>query len=111
MTVLAISGSPRKGGNSELLIRHAVGPFDNSEATVKIIKLREKEIGPCLARESCTGKNEVCIVEDDMQQVYEDYWDTVTAKHTAGRAPRTAVRRQQDAYLVDAEGCGYCPLR
>jgi multimeric flavodoxin WrbA len=73
MRVLAISGSPRKGGNSELLIHRAVRPFDNSGATVKIIKLSEKEIGPCLACESCTSNNEVCIVKDDMQQIYEDF--------------------------------------
>ena len=73
MRVLAISGTPRKGGNSELLIQHAVRPFANSGATVKIVRLSEKEIGPCMACESCTSNNEVCNVKDDMQEIYRDF--------------------------------------
>jgi len=73
MRVLAISGTPRKGGNSELLIHHAVRPFGNSEATIRIVKLSEKEIGPCMACESCTSNNEVCIRNDDMQEIYRDF--------------------------------------
>ncbi len=73
MRVLAISGTPRKGGNSELLIDHAVRPFENSEATVKIVKLSEKKIGPCMACESCTSNSERCILDDDMQEIYRDF--------------------------------------
>ena len=106
MKILGISGSPRQESTSRLVQE----VLDATGETTEFISLKGKNIAGCIACLGCVKEN-TCIVKDDMQQVYEDYWDTVTAKHTAGRAPRTAVRRQQDAYLVDAEGCGYCPLR
>ncbi|MFX1314409.1 MAG: NAD(P)H-dependent oxidoreductase, partial [Promethearchaeota archaeon] len=41
MNVIGISGTPRKRGNSEVLLRYALKPFINNGWNVKIFLLSE----------------------------------------------------------------------
>ena len=68
MKVLAISGSPRKGGNSEVLCDEFLkGAAESGHETEKI-RLAEKKIAPCLACYGCM-EHHVCVRRDDMAQV------------------------------------------
>jgi len=69
MKVLAISGSPRKGGNREILLLQALDGARQAEANVEFLRVAEKEINPCDGCNACreTGK---CHIEDDMQAIY-----------------------------------------
>ena len=70
MKVLAISGSPRKGGNSEVLCDEFLkGAAESGHETEKI-RLAEKKIAPCLACYGCM-EHHVCVRRDDMAQVLE----------------------------------------
>jgi len=70
MNVLALLGSPRAGGNSELLLKEAVKGVDESGRKVHLFTLNTMNIMPC---QNCGGCDEtgLCIYEDDMGQIYE----------------------------------------
>ncbi|MDO5547199.1 MAG: flavodoxin family protein [Eubacteriales bacterium] len=71
MKVLAISASPRKGGNSDVLCDQFLkGAADSGNATKKI-NLAGKKIGPCVACYGC-AKSHRCVQKDDMEQILEE---------------------------------------
>ncbi|MFX1372031.1 MAG: flavodoxin family protein [Promethearchaeota archaeon] len=72
MNVMGISGTPRNKGNSEILLRYALKPFENNEWDVKIFLLSKLTIKPCNACESCRETG-TCIINDDMQSIYEAF--------------------------------------
>ncbi len=71
MRVLGIAGSPRRGGNTDLLLAEVMRGAASSGAEVKTITLNEMTIAPCQHCDGCleTGR---CKVEDDMQMVYAE---------------------------------------
>lgn len=72
MNVIGISGTPRKNGNSELLLRYALKPFENDAWNVKTFLLSELKIKPCKACDSCKETG-TCIINDDMQEIYDAF--------------------------------------
>jgi len=69
LKVLVVSCSPRKGGNTELLLEEAAKGALDSGADVEFIRISELSIQPCLECLSC-HKDGRCIVNDDMQVLY-----------------------------------------
>jgi len=69
--VLAIAGSPRRDGNTDLLLKEVVRGAESEGAEVKAILLRDLCIAPCRHCDSClkTGR---CVVEDDMQWIHAE---------------------------------------
>ena len=67
--VVGILGSPRIGGNVDLLLDAALQGAQEAGATVEKIVLNDLSIRPCQA---CGGCNETgrCVLRDDMDQVY-----------------------------------------
>lgn len=71
MNILAISGSPRRGGNTEVLIDKVLeGASSIGAATGKII-LNDLDFNACQECENTKGNGE-CIVDDDMQKVFQE---------------------------------------
>jgi multimeric flavodoxin WrbA len=69
MKVVGILGSPRRGGNTEILLDEALrGAGDNGGSCEKIV-LRDLEITPCLEIYKCM-EDGVCALEDDMHDVF-----------------------------------------
>lgn len=70
MLVLGIVGSPRRGGNTEILVDEVLKGAEESGALIEKIILNELNIKPCQACNSCykTGK---CIQNDDMIPLQE----------------------------------------
>ena len=68
MRILAINGSPRKGGNTETLLDAVVAGAQEAGAITSKVELRELDVSPCRACDACkrTGK---CIQNDDMQNI------------------------------------------
>lgn len=69
MKVLVLSCSPKKNGNTELLLREAFKGASDAKADVEFIRLQEFKIHPCLECLSC-HKSGKCVVSDDMQILY-----------------------------------------
>ncbi len=70
MKVLAINGSPRAKGNSDLLCDEFIRGAQEAGHQVEKISLREKEIAPCRACYACfrTG---TCVQKDDMAEILD----------------------------------------
>lgn len=70
MKILAIYGSPRRKGNTALLLKSAVSGAQNAGAQVEEIVLRDQKMSPCLEIYGCkkTGR---CVIKDDFQRVYD----------------------------------------
>lgn len=68
--LLAIYGSPRRKGNTSLLLKQAVEGALAAGATVDELVLRDLKISPCLEIYGCkkTGR---CAISDDFQGIYD----------------------------------------
>ncbi|MBI5441287.1 MAG: flavodoxin family protein [Deltaproteobacteria bacterium] len=67
--VVAVSGSPREGGNTEALVDAAAEPFAAAGHRVEKFYLSREEVGPCLACDACE-LDHTCVIEDDWQELW-----------------------------------------
>ncbi|MBQ6192859.1 MAG: flavodoxin family protein [Prevotella sp.] len=70
MNILIISGSPRKGGNTELLV-DAFARGAAKHHHVEIVSVRNYKVNPCLGCNACFKTNGICVQKDDMSLIYE----------------------------------------
>ena len=70
MKALGIAGSPRKGGNCEILTTHALKAIAEEGIETELISLAGLDIRPCTGCGACSGK-ELCTVDDDLWPIYE----------------------------------------
>lgn len=70
MKVLGISCSPRKGGNTEILVCEALAGAKEEGASVELLRIHEMKIAPCDGCTTCHQSGE-CRIKDDMQKVYQ----------------------------------------
>ncbi len=70
MKILIISGSPRKGGNTELLAE-AFAKGASKHHQVEIVSVRDYKVNPCLGCNACFKTNGICAQKDDMALIYE----------------------------------------
>ncbi|MCB2192504.1 MAG: flavodoxin family protein [Deltaproteobacteria bacterium] len=68
--IVAIYGSPRRGGNSALLTDQAVEGAMEAGAHVDRVVLRDLNISPCLEIYGCK-KDGRCVIKDDFQGLYD----------------------------------------
>ena len=69
MKILAVSGSPRKGGNTSALINESLKPFIDAGIECNIIHLTDYNFSDCTGCERCRDTYR-CPVDDDMQKLY-----------------------------------------
>jgi multimeric flavodoxin WrbA len=69
MKILGIACSPRKNGNTEILINEALKAAREAGCETDTFFMSEKEVSPCRACGSCFKVGE-CIQKDDMQELY-----------------------------------------
>jgi len=69
MKVLGLFGSPRKGGNTELLLEEALKGAEREGAEVERLHLTDFTITPCKECHGCDQTGE-CVILDDMQKIY-----------------------------------------
>jgi multimeric flavodoxin WrbA len=69
MKVLGLFGSPRRGGNTEILLEEALKGAEREGAEIERFYLSDLDITPCTECHGCdeTGS---CIILDDMQKIY-----------------------------------------
>jgi len=66
---IAIVGSPRKKGNTEILARHALKAIEEEGLDTELVSLAGLDIKPCTACEVCK-KEESCPIKDDFWPIY-----------------------------------------
>jgi multimeric flavodoxin WrbA len=69
--ILGVSGSPRVGGNTDLILNEALKVAQSSGAQTALIRLSDYKLQPCNACMACfsTGK---CTIHDDGQTLYDE---------------------------------------
>jgi len=73
--LLAIAGSPRRGGNTDSLLNEAVSGAAGRGATVKQVILSDLDIAPCQHCDGCIQTGGICVIADDMQWIHQDLRD------------------------------------
>ncbi|MHC1604764.1 MAG: flavodoxin family protein [Candidatus Methanofastidiosia archaeon] len=74
MKILAISGSPRKGGNTEYILEEVLKSAQEKGAETEMISVVGKELKPCEACEYC-AEHKICKIDDDAHYFYEKILD------------------------------------
>ena len=71
MNILILSGSPRKGGNTELLAEaFAKGVAEHHH--VEMVSVRDVKVNPCLGCNACfKNESHTCAQKDEMPAIYE----------------------------------------
>jgi multimeric flavodoxin WrbA len=69
MKVLGIFGSPRKGGNTELLLEELLKGAKKEGASVERLYLSDFTIIPCKECHGCDNTGS-CVILDDMEKIY-----------------------------------------
>jgi multimeric flavodoxin WrbA len=72
LKVLGIAGSPRRGGNTDMLLAEFMKGASDKGAEVKMIVLNNQKITPCQHCDACLEKG-VCKIKDDMQAIYDEF--------------------------------------
>ncbi|MDD5081997.1 MAG: flavodoxin family protein [Dehalococcoidales bacterium] len=68
MKVVGIVCSPRRGGNTEILVREALDTIQESGGTTELITISGRNIAFCDGCRTCVEKG-ICHINDDMQEI------------------------------------------
>ena len=68
--ILGIGGSPRKGGNSDILLKHILTGARNAGATTEEVQLRDYQFQACIGCEKCRKAKQCLGLQDGMQLIY-----------------------------------------
>lgn len=124
MNILVITGSPRKGGNTDIMAEAFAQGARESGNQVVIKNAGAMKIAPCLACEYCFAHDGQCVQQDDMAEILAEvdkadmvvfaspiYWFSMSAqiKLAIDRMYARAVkgfRPTQTALLLNAMSDG-----
>lgn len=70
-TILVLSASPRRGGNSDLLCDAFIRGAEEAGHKAEKIFLREQKIGYCVACDYCQKSQGTCALKDGMAEVLD----------------------------------------
>ncbi len=68
--ILALIGSPRKGGNTDLLVDQILKGSETKGHTSKKLYLYKYKITPCMDCRNCKDEDHACTIKDAMQLIY-----------------------------------------
>lgn len=99
MNIVVLSGSPRKGANTDTMVEAFAETAREGGNTVEVVRVASKKIAGCLGCQYCFAHGGVCVQKDDMANVIESlkdadmvvfaspiYWFDITAQE---RPPST----------------------
>jgi multimeric flavodoxin WrbA len=70
MNIIAFNGSPRRGGNTDILLAEAIRGVNELGSTPMVYQLSTLNLKPCLSCGHCDDSAR-CIIQDDMQDIHE----------------------------------------
>jgi multimeric flavodoxin WrbA len=71
MKVIAINGSPRQGGNTEILLKKVLEPLESAGWSTEYLQIGGKPVRGCLACMKCVEKQDGrCIIDSDIVNDY-----------------------------------------
>lgn len=126
MKVVAFNGSPRKEGNTSILIHHVFSELEKQGIETDLVQLSEREIHGCIACYKCSqNPNRHCAVKSDAANEYIDkmlgadgiilgspvYFQDVTPEMKALIDRTGYVARSNDRMFKDKVGASLVALR
>jgi hypothetical protein len=69
--VLGIAGSPRRDGNTEMLLDWCLAAAEAEGAEIVKFRLCDLDLNPCRACDACRAEG-VCALKDDMHKLYPE---------------------------------------
>ena len=71
MNILILSGSPRKGGNTDFLVEAFVKGASQKHH-VEVVSVHDYKVNPCMGCNACfRNEQHACVQKDDMTVIYE----------------------------------------
>ena len=71
MNILILSGSPRKGGNTDLLVEAFVKGASKKHH-VEVVSVHDYKVNPCMGCNACfKDETHTCVQKDNMTIIYE----------------------------------------
>ncbi len=67
--VIGINGSPREGGNTEILLESFLEGAESIGVPTEKVVLNKLDFVPCQECENL-GSNEICVIQDDLQDLF-----------------------------------------
>lgn len=117
MKVVGVSGSPRKGGNTECLVKECLNEFSKHDWMTTEFFLSGKIIKPCIGCETCVENCVCAITDDDGDALFEElascdaviigspvYYRNVTAQLKAV-FDRSLAYKRSDLLMGKLGGC------
>jgi multimeric flavodoxin WrbA len=106
--VTAFIGSPRKGGNSELLTKELLKAAEQEGAETQAIRLDEYDLKPCDACLACR-KTKKCKIDDDGEKLFDKVMEAdgivlATPVYFGSCSPQTKIFVDRMGYLAKALG-------
>jgi len=106
--ILGIVGSPRVGGNTELLVTEVLKAAEEEGAEIELIRLANREISPCDACLICRESGE-CRIKDDFQYVFQkmveaDGMILASPVYFSSATPKIKALIDRAGYLSMAKG-------
>jgi len=74
--ILALIGSPRKGGNTDILVDEILQGAVQKGCEAEKLRLYDHEILPCIDCRGCKKGEYSCVLADDMQEIYPKLQDS-----------------------------------
>jgi multimeric flavodoxin WrbA len=71
MLIVGVSGSPRVGGNTDMILQEALAAAKEEGADVKLIRISDYNLKPCDACRTCYSTKK-CVIDDDGEKVYQE---------------------------------------
>jgi len=68
--IIGLSGSPRAGGNTDMILQEALAAAKAEGAEVKLIRISDYHIEPCNGCMACFGTKK-CVTDDDGENLYQ----------------------------------------
>lgn len=69
MYVIGISGSPRKEGNTAILVKEVLSAIEGEK---RFISLANLDINPCKSCDRCWKENRECLIDDDIRWIIRE---------------------------------------
>lgn len=71
MRVIGVCGSPRSGGNTELILNEALIAAKEEGAEVGLVRICDYRLEPCNACSACFSTKK-CVIDDDCEKIYRE---------------------------------------
>lgn len=106
--VLGVSGSPRRDGNTVLLLKEALEAAAEEGVETELITLAGKDIRPCDECRSCRTTKE-CHIDDDMGPIFDkmvraDGIILATPVFFGSATPETKILIDRAGFLAGSKG-------